>query len=88
MRKPRSIIEELNLISIDRDRDHVIENRGEHLIQSIIHLVENIEKYYDEETAKDLTNRIVNSIKAKDPQKFNRGIRKVIRESHRGKNED
>ena len=88
MRKSRSIIEELNLISVDRDRNHVVENRGEHLIQSVIHLVENIEQYYDADTAKDLTNRIINSIRAKDPQKFNRGIRKVIKESQKDTNED
>lgn len=83
MRKTRSIIEELNLISVDRDRNHVVENRGEHLIQSIIHLIENIEHYYDEDTAKDLTNRVVNSIRAKDPSKFSRGIKKIIKESQR-----
>ena len=88
MRKSRSIIEELNLISVDRDRNHVVENRGEHLIQSVIHLVENIEQYYDADTAKDLTNRIINSIRAKDPQKFNRGIRKVIKESQKDTDED
>jgi len=88
VRKSRSIIEELNLISVDRDRNHVVENRGEHLIQSVIHLVENIEQYYDADTAKDLTNRIINSIRAKDPQKFNRGIRKVIKESQKDTNED
>lgn len=88
MRKSRSIIEELNLISIDRDRDHVVENRGEHLIQGVIHLIENIEQYYDADTAKDLTNRIINSIRAKDSQKFNRGIRKVIKESRKDTNED
>jgi len=88
VRNTRSIIEELNLISVDRDRNHVVENRGEHLIQGIIHLIENMEKYYGQETAKDLTNRIINSIRAKDPQKFHRGIRKIIKESQKDKNEN
>lgn len=79
----RSIIEELSLISVDRDRNHVVENRGEHLIQSAIHLIERIEEYYDEETAKDLTNRLINSIRGKDASKFSRGIKKIIRESQR-----
>jgi hypothetical protein len=81
MSKYRSIIEELNQISIDRDRNHVVENRGEHVIRSAINLIEHIEKYYDAETAKDLTNRMINSIKGKDSTKFSRGIKKVIRES-------
>lgn len=79
----KSIIEELNLISEDRDRNHVVENRAEHLIQSAIHLIEKIEMYYEPDVAKDLTNRIVNSIKAKDSSKFSRGIQKVIKESRR-----
>lgn len=81
MSKYRSIIEELNQISIDRDRNHVVENRGEHVIRSAINLIEQIERYYDAETAKDLTNRMINSIKGKDSTKFSRGIKKVIRES-------
>ena len=83
MRKTRSIIEELNLISVDRDRDHAVENRGEHLIERVIHLIERIEENYSPEIAKDLSNRIVNSIRAKDSSKFSRGIRKVIKEGQR-----
>lgn len=81
MSKYRSIIEELNQISIDRDRNHVVENRGEHVIRSAINLIEQIERYYDTETAKDLSNRLINSIKGKDSTKFSRGIKKIIKES-------
>ena len=55
MRKTRSILEELNQISVDRDRNHVVSNRGEHIIVSAINLIEQIESHYDEKTAKDLT---------------------------------
>lgn len=88
VRKTRSILQELNQISVDRDKDHVIENRGDHLINSAIHLIEQIENNYDETVAKDLKNRLVNSIKAKDPMKFSRGIKKVIKEAQRDNNED
>jgi len=81
VRKSRSILEELNSISIDRDRNHVVENRGEHVIKSAINLLEQIERYYDEDTAKDLTNRLINSIRGKDSAKFSRGIKKAIKES-------
>ena len=83
MKKTRSIIEELNQISVDRDRNHVVSNRGEHVINSAINLIEQIETYFDEKTAKDLTNRLVNSIKGKDVRKFSRGITKIIKESQR-----
>jgi DNA recombination-dependent growth factor C len=81
VRKSRSILEELNQISVDRDRSHVVENRGEHVINSAINLIEQIERYYDADVAKDLTNRLVNSIKAKDSTKFSRGVKKAIKEN-------
>ena len=62
MPKARSILEELNQISVDRDRNHVTSNRGEHVITSAINLLEQIDLHYDEKTAKDLTNRLINSI--------------------------
>ena len=83
MKKTRSILEELNQISVDRDRNHVVSNRGEHVINSAINLIEQIETYFDEKTAKDLTHRLVNSIKGKDVRKFSRGITKIIKESQR-----
>ena len=81
MSKYRSIIEELNQISIDRDRNNVVENRAEHVIRSAINLIEQMERHYDAETARDLTNRLINSIKGKDSTKFSRGIKKIIKES-------
>lgn len=83
MRKTRSILEELNQISVDRDRNHVVSNRGEHVIASAISLLEQIDTYYDEDTAKDLRNRLVNSIKGRDVKKFSRGISKIIKEAQR-----
>ncbi len=87
MRKSRSILEELNQISIDRDRNHVVENRAEHVINSAINLIEQMEKYYNDDTAKDLSNRLINSIRSKDASKFSRGIKKLIKESQREDNE-
>ena len=83
MKKARSILEELNQISVDRDRNHVVSNRGEHVINSAINLIEQIEANYNEQTAKDLTNRLINSIRGKDANKFSRGIKKVIKEDQK-----
>ena len=81
MAKTRSILEELNQISKDRDRNHVVRNRAEHVIEGAINLLEQIDKYYDPDTAKDLQNRLINSIRGRDGTKFERGIRKVIKEA-------
>tara|TARA_B100001287_G_C22324036_1_gene362989 strand:- start:179 stop:385 length:207 start_codon:yes stop_codon:yes gene_type:complete len=61
----------------------VVSNRGEHVIASAISLLEQIDTYYDEDTAKDLRNRLVNSIKGRDVKKFSRGISKIIKESQK-----
>ena len=84
----KSILSELNQISVDRDRDYSVENRADHVINSAINLLEQIDKYYDSETAKDLSNRLVNSIKGRDPAKFSRRIKKVIKESQRNNDDN
>lgn len=83
VRKSRSILEELNSLVAERDRNLVIENRAEHIINSAINLIEQIEKTYDGDAAKDLTNRFLNSIRGRDSSKFSRGIRKAVNESRR-----
>jgi hypothetical protein len=81
--KSRSIMEELNQISVSRDRNLVVESRGEHIINSAINLIEQIERHYDEQTAKDLTNRLINSIRGRDVTKFSRGVRKTVAEGRK-----
>ena len=76
MAKHRSILEELNKISVDKSKDYVVENRAEHVIASAINLLEQIDRNYTQEESKNLTNRLVNSIKHRDPSKFSRGIKK------------
>lgn len=83
MRKTGSILEELNKISIDKDRNHVVESRAQHIIESAINLIDQINEYYSPDQSKDLTNRLLNSIKGKDTTKFSRGIKKIIKESQR-----
>jgi len=83
----KSILAELNQISVDRDRDYSVQNRADHIINSAINLLEQIEKNYDPDTAKDLSNRLVNSIKGRDPAKFTRRITKIIKENQRSEND-
>lgn len=78
MRKStRSILQELSDIGLSRDTDLVIESRGSNLIQSAINLIEMIRENYDIETAAELERRFINSIKAADPNKFKRGIKRI-----------
>jgi hypothetical protein len=74
MSKRKSLFEELNSIAISRDKERMVEQKGENLIASAINLMEYIDFNFDENTAFDLKKRLINSIKSQDPRKFKRGI--------------
>lgn len=81
MRKQtRSILEELTSISVQRDRESLIESRANNVITSAINLVKYIKENYDAETADELERRLLNSIRSQDPAKFTRKVR-GLRES-------
>lgn len=76
-RKTRSLLEELNDIVIKKDQEALIESRATHVIDSAINLIQLIKEQFDSESAYELERRLLNSIKAGDPAKFVRGIRKL-----------
>ena len=76
-RNTRSLLEELNDIAVKKDTEAVIESRATHVIDSAINLLQLIKENFDPETAYELERRLLNSIKAADPAKFTRGIRKL-----------
>lgn len=73
----KSLLEELNKISSQKDNEAFLESKATHLITSAIYLLENIRKNYLPEQADELERRLINSIRSHDPSKFVRGIRKV-----------
>ena len=66
----RSILEELNSLNFNKDRESLIETTGANLIQ-------NISTHYSDEEALELERRFINSIKTGDARKFHRGITKI-----------
>ena len=85
MRKhTRSILEELTSISVQRDKESLVESRANNVITSAINLVKYIKENYDAETADELERRLLNSIRSQDPAKFTRKVR-GIREAARKK---
>lgn len=76
-RTTRSLLEELNSISIKKDCEAVVESRATHVINSAINLLTIIKENFPPEEAYELERRFINSIKASDPNKFTRGIRKL-----------
>ena len=76
-KKTRSILEELESLHIERDSRHVIENRASNIISSAIRLLEQIDQSYTPEQAENLTRKLINAIKLRDPSKFTRTVRKT-----------
>jgi len=76
-KKTRSLLEELDAMYIERDQRHVIENRASNIIAGAIRLLEEIEGSYTAEQAENLTRKLLNAIRLKDPEKFTRTVRKT-----------
>jgi hypothetical protein len=62
---------------IERDQRHVIENRASNIIASAIRLLEQIDENYPPEQAENLTRKLINAIKLRNPDKFTRTVRKT-----------
>ena len=73
----RSILEELNNLNFNRNKEHLIETTGVNLVESAINLFEQMSEHYSQEEALELERRFINSVKSADPRKFKRGIQKV-----------
>ena len=73
----RSILEELNNLNFNRNKEHLIESTGTNLIDSVINLFEKISEHYSAEEALELERRFIYSIKSGDARKFKRGIYKI-----------
>jgi hypothetical protein len=76
-KRTRSILEEISRIDVNKDKEHFIEGKAANIIAGTVNLLELINESYDEETAQDLTKRLLNAIRTQDPKKFQRGIRRV-----------
>lgn len=62
---------------VEKDRRHIIESRATNIIASAIRLLEEFESSYTQEQAENLTRKLLNAIKLKDPSKFTRTVRKT-----------
>lgn len=76
-RKTRSILDELDSLLIQKDREGLLESRANHIIQGAVNLINLIRETYDQDTAADLERRLINSIKGQDSSKFTRGLKRV-----------
>ena len=72
----KSLLEELEALSENRDANNIIESRANNIISSAINLLEMISKHYPPERAELLEKRLLMAIKGRDPNRFAKSIRK------------
>ena len=76
--KTRSLLEELEALSENRDAGYIIESRANNVITSAIHLLEMIGKHYSPERAELLEKKLLMAIKSRDQSRFVKSLRKKI----------
>lgn len=72
----KSLLEELEEISKNRDINYIVESRGVNVISSAINLLNLIEKNFNDEQYKIFERKLLNAIKTRDSSKFTKSIRK------------
>lgn len=77
MKNTRTILDELTSASLPCKKE-LVESRGNHLIVSAINLLKLIQEQYSETAAEEIERRLINSIKARDPEKFTRGVKRLL----------
>jgi hypothetical protein len=75
-KRTRSLLEELDSMYIERERDLIIESRASNIIASAINLLEQIDAAYSPEQAENLTRKLMNAIRTRDAGKFARTVRR------------
>ena len=80
LKKTRSLLEELDTLRLHKDRENLVESRANNIIQGAINLVNFIRENYEPEQADELERRLLNSIRAQDPAKFSRGVKRLKNE--------
>lgn len=76
-KKTRSILEELDSLHFDKDKRYIVESRASNVIASAVRLVEQLESLYSPEEAEMLTRKLLSAIKAKDPSRFVRSLKRT-----------
>lgn len=81
LRKTRSILDELDALGLQKDKDNIVESRANHIITGAINFINFIKENYSAEQAEELERRFLNSIRAQDSAKFNRGLKRIMTEN-------
>lgn len=73
----KTILHELTQGFNQHNRHVLIESRGHHVITAAVHLLESIQAEFGSEVAQDLERRLISSVRARDPERFARQVRRL-----------
>lgn len=77
MSNKRSIFEELNNYVPKRSNHQLVEAKANHVVSSVINLIELINETYNPEEAEMIEKKLLSSIKHRDITKFERVFSKI-----------
>ena len=75
-KRTRSLLEELDSMYVERERDLIIESRASNIIAGAINLLEQIDASYSPEQAENLTRKLLNAIRTRGAGRFARTVRR------------
>ena len=68
----------MNNLALNKNNDLIIDSTANNIINSSINLINVIYENYSPIEAAELEKRFINSIRTGDPNKFKRGIQRII----------
>ena len=86
--KLKGLLDELDRMVPARDKYTVLESRAHHFITSGINLLKQIDESFTAEEADELSRRLFNSLRGRDPAKFQRKIRQLKEAKEDPKSDD
>lgn len=78
--KIKSILTEIDSIAKSENKSLLVESRANHLITSAINLFEFIQNNFSEEQSAVLERKLFNAIKARNPDKFTKAVKRTLDE--------
>ena len=75
-KRTRSLLEELDSMYVERERDLIIESRASNIIAGAINLLEQIDAAYSPDQAENLTRKLLNAIRTRDAGRVARTVRR------------
>ena len=79
MSQQKKLLEGIFEDTTEQEAIQNLEMRSNHAINSVIHILEDIDSQFSTEDAEDLTRRLLYSIKVRDYSRFERSLNNILK---------